>query len=125
MGKCQTRRFTEEYSGCMELNPTCTYAEKSGFSYNCTHPNHLNFSVCNDAYRDGYEIIKLYDELRETRREQFHAKLGTSLDEYYSYTMNIVTVNLLKSDQLNPACIDLHPPTPIVVPSADNINNCR
>ena len=84
MKKCLVKRFTEEYSGCLVLYPKCQYAEKFGFSYHCTHPNHQKLVENTYSFKKSIEMILLYQELREIRREQFHVKLGMSVSEYIS-----------------------------------------
>lgn len=88
MKKCLAKRLTEDFSGCVELYPICQFAEKFGFSYHCTHPNHQKFVEYTYTYKSSADMIRLYHELRETRREQFHTKLGISVDEHYLNTMS-------------------------------------
>lgn len=74
MKKCLTLALLySEASGCLVKNPACSYANKFGFSYLCSHPDHSKFNAVTTCVLSKSEAQELYEELRIKRRDEFLA----------------------------------------------------
>lgn len=72
MEKCIRVPIADELTGCLVENPSCQYAFKLGFSYLCEDPCHNNNESNKSVpLQTKKELIRLYGELRNKRRNEY------------------------------------------------------
>jgi hypothetical protein len=81
MCECITKPINEIYSGCLVENPSCKFAFRFGFSYLCEHPQHKDFYPNNFPSKHHLDHNKLYEDLKESRRNEYISKAKKYLED--------------------------------------------
>jgi len=76
-----TIHLLDDFSGCLVENPSCSFAERLGFSYLCHHPKRLEFSPDTVLPEERERRSRLYQALRDKRRDWYILKHGLSPEE--------------------------------------------
>lgn len=77
MQKCLTNEsMFKEVSGCLVEKPECGFALKFGFSYMCSHADHMKFNSRISGDMTTTEARERYNRLRLKRRAEYIASLN-------------------------------------------------
>ncbi len=84
MKKCLTKKLLfSEVSGCLIEKPECSHANKFGFSFICSHPDHAKYHAHVTGALTESEAFELYATLKLKRRDEFISSLSETGKRYF------------------------------------------